>query len=177
MGLIDILMQSGNGDLLKEVQKRAGTDTKGAEDLLATLGSAMLGQVKGRAQSTNHDSSGLEDLISNSKYADVLAEPSRHYNDQSMSKNGNVLLDHITGSREGSREIATQVSKKTGVSSSIIKSLLPMLAPLIIGTLSKGMTGGSGASRGGSGLIDMLDFDHDGSVIDDVAGMAMKYLF
>ncbi len=177
MGLIDILMNSGNGDLLKQVSKQAGVNDEGAKDLLSTLGSAMLGQVKGRVQSNSHDSSGLEDLISSSKYAEIIDEPSRHYNDSRMHENGNVLLDYITGSKEGSREIASQVSNKTGVSSSVIKSLLPMLAPLIIGTLSKSMTGGSSStSSSSSSLINMLDFDHDGSVLDDVAGMAMKYL-
>ena len=176
MGLIDILMNSGNGDLLKQIGKQAGTNEVGSRDLLSTLGSAMLGQVKGRVQSNNHDSSGLEGLINNSKYADMLQEPSRHYNDTRMQDSGNDLLGYITGSKEGSREIASQVSKKTGVSSSIIKSLLPMLAPLIIGSLGKGMLGGGNSGSSSSGLINMLDFDHDGSVIDDVAGLAMKYL-
>lgn len=179
MGLIDLLVNSGNGDLLKQVSKEAGIDEKGSRDLLSTLGSAMLGQVKGRVESGSHDSSGLEDLIKSSKYADMLDQPSKHYRDPHMKEKGDDLLGYITGSREGSREIASQVSQKTGVNSSIIKSLLPMLAPLIIGSLGKGMLGGGNSSQSsssGSSLINMLDFDHDGSVMDDVAGLAMKYL-
>ena len=76
----------------------------------------------------------------------------------------------------GPREVASQVSKTTGVSFSIIKSLLPMLAPLIIGSLGKGLMDGGNQSSRSSGLLGMLDFDNDGSVIDDVAGLAMKYL-
>ena len=179
MGLMDILLNSGNGDLLKQVSKTSGLDEKSSSDLLKTLGSAMMGQVKGRVESGKHDSNGLEDLINNSKYANMIDAPSSHYNDSRMVENGNDLLKHITGSKEGSREIASQVSKKTGVSSSIIKSLLPMLAPLIIGSLGKGMLGGSSnvAPKEPGGLLtSMLDFDNDGSIIDDVAGMAMKYL-
>ncbi len=176
MGIIDILMNSGNGDLLKQIGKQAGTNEQGSRDLLSTLGSAMLGQVKGRVESGSHDSKGLEGLINNSKYADMLGNPSSHYNDRKMQDNGNDLLGYITGSREGSREVASQVSKKTGVSSSIIKSLLPMIAPMIIGSLGKGLMGGGNQKSASSGLLGMLDFDHDGSVIDDVAGMAMKYL-
>ena len=59
-----------------------------------------------------------------------------------------------------------------------------MLAPMIIGSLSKGMASGfnnnnapSTNSSSTGGLLGMLDFDNDGSVIDDVAGLAMKYLF
>lgn len=183
MGLVDLLLQSGGGDLLGQIAKKANTDKSGAEDLLKNLGSAMFGQVKGRVESNSHDSSRLEDLINDSKYADMLDSPSRHYNDRKMQDNGNDLLGYITGSRKGSREVASQVSKKTGFDISIIKNLLPMLAPLIIGSLGKGMLGGgSGSSlapsnNSGGGLISMLDFDNDGSVIDDVAGLAMKYLF
>ena len=179
MGLIDLLMNSGNGDLLQQIGKQAGTDTQGSKDLLSTLGSAMLGQVKGRVESGSHDSTGLEGLINNSKYADMLSEPSSHFNDSKMQDNGNDLLGYITGSREGSREVASQVSEKTGVSTSIIKSLLPMIAPMIIGSLGKGLMGGDNSqstSSGSSGLLGMLDFDNDGSVIDDVAGLAMKFL-
>ncbi len=173
-----MLLKSGSGDLLGQVAKRAGTDQGGAEDLLRNLGSAMFGQVKGRVESNSFDSTGLEDLIENSKYADMLDAPSNHYNDSKMQDRGNDLLGYITGSREGSREIASQVSQKTGFSTSIIKSLLPMLAPMIIGSLGKGMLGGGGSSSrsSGGGLMGMLDFDNDGSVIDDVAGLAMKFL-
>lgn len=180
MGLVDLLMNSGNGDLLKQISGLAGTDEKGSKDLLSTLGSAMLGQVKGRVESKSLDSSRLEDLIHDSKYAQMLDQPSAHYNDTNMQEKGNDLLGYITGSKEGSREVASQVSQKTGVSSSIIKSLLPMLAPLVIGSLGKGLTGGgsiqNNAESGSSGLISLLDFDHDGSVLDDVAGLAMKFL-
>jgi len=55
-----------------------------------------------------------------------------------------------------------------------------MLAPLIIGSLGKGMSGGtslSPSSNDNGMLMNMLDFDNDGSIMDDMAGLAMKYLF
>jgi hypothetical protein len=181
MGLVDLLLQAGGGDLVGQIARKANTDKSGAEDLLKNLGSAMFGQVKGRVQSDKHDSSGLEDLLRDSKYADMLHKPATHYNDPKMADKGNILLDFITGNKEGSREVASQVSKKTGFDVSIIKGLLPMLAPLIIGSLGKGMGGGASLapSRNNDNgmLMNMLDFDHDGSVIDDVAGLAMKYIF
>ncbi len=179
MGLVDLLLKSGGGDLLGQIARKAGTDQNGAEELLKNLGSAMFGQVKGRVESRDIDSSALEELINDSRYAQMLDEPSKHYNDTNMRDRGNDLLGYITGSRQTSREIASQVSKNTGVSSSVIKSLLPMIAPMIIGSLSKGMLGGSSSpSRRGSssGLSGMLDFDNDGSILDDVAGLAMKFL-
>ncbi len=178
---MDILLGSGNGALVNEVAKKAGLDEQSATDLLKTLGSSMMGSVKGRVQSQRHDSDTLEDLIKNSRYANAIDNPHEHLNDSSMVENGNDLLRHITGSKEASREIAAQVGQKTGVNPSIIKSLLPMLAPFVIGALGKGMMGGGSApapqqQSSGSLLSSLLDFDHDGSVLDDVAGMAMKYL-
>ncbi len=178
---MDILLGSGNGALVNEVAKKAGLDEQSATDLLKTLGSSMMGSVKGRVQSQRHDSDTLEDLIKNSRYANAIDNPHEHLNDSSMVESGNDLLRHITGSKEASREIAAQVGQKTGVNPSIIKSLLPMLAPFVIGALGKGMMGGGSApapqqQSSGSLLSSLLDFDHDGSVLDDVAGMAMKYL-
>ncbi len=176
---MDILLNSGNGDLVKHVSKTAGLDEESASELLKTLGSSMVGSMRGRIQSDRHESSQLEDLIRKSEYANMIDSPSDHYNHPSMVENGNDLLRHITGSKENSREIANQVSQKTGVSASIIKSLLPMLAPLIIGSLGKGMMGGGSnvpQEESGGLLNSMLDFDHDGSILDDVAGMAMKYI-
>ena len=179
MGLIDLLLNSGGGSLLNQVQQQASTDKRGASELLSTVGSALLGQVKGRIQSDSHDSSNLEGLIKDSKYAQMIDEPDTHLNDNKMRDRGNDLLGYITGSKETSREIASEVAQKTGFSSSIIKSLLPMIAPMIIGSLSKGMLGGSSNSssqNSSNGLIGMLDFDNDGSVIDDVANLAMRFL-
>jgi len=182
MGLIDILMQAGGGTLLDQVAKQAGINPSQAEDLIKNVGSAMFGQLKGRVESDKVDSSSLDDLLRDSKYVNMLERPERHLENPHMQEEGNDILSYITGSKKGSREVAKQVSEKTGFSTSLIKSLLPMLAPLIIGSLSKGVQSGHvnlnpGGSKELGGLAGMLDFDHDGSIIDDVAGMAMKYIF
>lgn len=180
MGLVDLLLQSGSGALLDQVAKTAGTDNNGAKDLLSTLGSALLGQVKGRVEGPN-DSSGLEALIKESKFQDMLDHPSEHLNNSHMVDNGNDILSYITGSKEGSREVAASVAGKTGFDFSAIKSLLPVLAPFILGSLGKGMASSNVSSSSASnsqlsGLMGILDFDNDGSVIDDVASLAMRFL-
>ena len=183
MGLMDILMQAGGGSLLNQVAKQAGIDPNQAGDLIKSVGSAMFGQVKGRVESSKVDSSGLEDLLKDSKFANMLENPDKHLQNPRMKEEGNDILSYITGSKEGSREVASQVSKKTGFDMSLIKSLLPMLAPLVIGSLSKGIASDdvpvnmkpSGSNNGS--LIGMLDFDNDGSIMDDVASLAMKYIF
>ena len=66
----------------------------------------------------------------------------------------------------------------------IIKKILPMIAPFIIGALGKKAAPSinqqqqdSGSMTGGleNILISMIDKDHDGSIVDDMMKMAMKY--
>ncbi len=175
MGLVDLLLNSGGGSLLNQVSRQVGADTQKTSHLLSAIGSALLGQIKGKVESKSYDSSGLEKLIEDSKYAEILDTPQTHLNDTKMKDKGDELLSYITGSKETSREIASEVAKKTGFSSSVIKSLLPMIAPMIIGSLSKGVLSGN-SSRSSSSLIDILDFDNDGSVLDDIANLAMRFL-
>ncbi len=183
MGLMDILMQAGGGSLLDQVAKQAGINPDQAQDLIKSVGSAMFGQVKGRIESPKVDSSALEDLLHESKYANMLEKPETHLQNPHMKEEGNDLLGYITGSKEVSREVASEVAKKSGFDASLIKSLLPMLAPLVIGALGKGLASDDvpvnmkPSRESDNGLMGMLDFDHDGSIMDDVAGLAMKYIF
>ncbi len=183
MGLMDILMQAGGGSLLDQVAKQAGINPDQAEDLIKSVGSAMFGQVKGRIESPKVDSSDLEDLLRDSKYANMLEKPEEHLQNPRMKEAGDDLLRHITGSKEVSREVASEVAKRSGFDASLIKSLLPMLAPLVIGALSRGLASDDvpvnmkPSRESDNGLMGMLDFDNDGSVMDDIAGLAMKYIF
>ncbi len=183
MGIMDILMQAGGGSLLDQVAKQAGLSPDQAQDLIKSVGSAMAGQVKGRIESPKVDSTGLEDLLRESKYANMIEKPDDFFNSPRREEEGIDVLKQITGSKEVSREVASEVAQKSGFDTSLIKSLLPMLAPLVIGALSKGLASDDvpvnmkPSRESDNGLIGMLDFDNDGSIMDDVAGLAMKYIF
>jgi len=182
MGLMDILMQAGGGSIVNQMAKQVGLSPDQAQDLIKSVGSAMVGQVKGRIESPKVDSSGLEELLKDSRYANMLENPDEHLQNPRMKEEGNDILSYITGSKEVSREVAAEVAQKSGFDTSLIKSLLPMLAPLVIGALSKGIASDDvpvnmKPSSESGGLMGMLDFDNDGSILDDVAGLAMKYVF
>ena len=106
------------------------------------------------------------------------------------------ILTHILGSGQG--QVAQQVSSQTGLGTGQVAQILMMLAPIVmgylgqqkqqqgigadgIGSLVGGLLGGGqaqGQSAGGS-ILNMasgvLDRDHDGSAVDDIASMAFKY--
>lgn len=106
--------------------------------------------------------------------------------DQASIKDGNDILGHIFGSKDVSRNVASRAAEQTGISSAILKKMLPMVATLAMGALGKKASGlnmldavlggGSPPQSQLSGLSAFLDFDKDGSVADDILGIAKKLL-
>lgn len=98
---------------------------------------------------------------------------------ESTTQDGNDILGHVFGSKEVSRAVARRASTKTGVSDSLLRKMLPVLATVAMGAISKSVLGGgrssAGSRSGAGGLISpLLDGDGDGSVWDDVLGMAAR---
>lgn len=179
-GLIDMIIN--NPAIAKTIAKQVGIDIGDAGSIIGKLAPILMGGAKSNLDSKK-DSGGLLKHIESSNYADIFDKPEKHINNGSFKNMGNDILAELTGSKENSREVARHVEKETGMSSSIIKSILPMLAPMIIGALTKksapSMSGHS--SNQSSGMTDMLtnliDQDNDGSAIDDIMGMATKFIF
>ncbi|MBK8464484.1 MAG: DUF937 domain-containing protein [Chloracidobacterium sp.] len=121
----------------------------------------------------------------------------------SPAMNAGGILGHILGDKQ--EVVAEEVSQKSGISSSQVIQILMFLAPIVMGYLGKqkqqqgvnadglgGLLGGllgGGQSQAqqqnqprssGNSIIEMasnmLDSDKDGSVIDDLASMAQKYM-
>ena len=111
---------------------------------------------------------------------------------------GGILM-HILGSNQGA--VAQDVSQKTGLGMGQVAQILMMLAPIVMGYLGKqkqeqgvgasglggllgGLLGGgqqqAAPQSSGNAVLDMassvLDRDHDGSAVDDIASMAFKYM-
>jgi hypothetical protein len=115
----------------------------------------------------------------------------------SPATNAGGILGHILGSSQG--QVAQQVSNQSGLGTGQVAQILMFLAPIVMGYLGRqkqqqgigaeglggllgGLLGGSqtqSQSVGGSVLnmaSGILDSDHDGSAVDDIASMAFKYL-
>jgi len=179
-GLIDMIIN--NPAIVKSIAKQVGIDVGDAGSIIGKLAPILMGGAKSNLNSEK-DSGGLLKHIESNNYADILKKPESHVNNGSFKDMGNDILAELTGSKENSREVARHVEKETGISSSIIKSVLPMLAPMIIGALTNkaAPSMGNHSSSNGSGMTDMLtnliDQDNDGSAIDDIMGMAAKFIF
>ncbi len=109
------------------------------------------------------------------------------------------ILGHILGTNQGA--VAQDVSQKTGLGRGQVAQILMFLAPIVmvylgrqkqqqgvgadgLGGLLGGLLGGGQQAApqqsSGNAMIDMassmLDSDHDGSALDDIASMAFKYM-
>ena len=179
-GLIDMIIN--NPAIAGSIAKQVGIDPNDAGSIIGKLAPILMGGAKRNLQSDD-SSADLLKQISDGQFSEMYERPDVTLQQKDLTSMGNDILGQLTGSKENSRNVAKHVEEETGINASVIKKILPMLAPFIIGALTK-----SSASQEehyqqseNGGLTDMLtnmmDRDHDGSIIDDVMGMAMKNLF
>lgn len=185
MGLLQTIIEAQGGAVVKQLANDTGLDTTNTVTALAKL----LGGLNRGIQNNTAQPAGLESLmraIQGGNHQQYLQDSQSAFT-ESARQDGNHILGHILGSKDASRALASQVEQDTGISSGILKKMLPMVATMAMGALSKQSqsSGGALSQLLGSGqqspaasslLSSFLDADNDGSVLDDVMGMATKLL-
>ena len=167
--LVNMVLGSQNSGAVEQIAKQFNLDKQQTSNALEQL----LPSLKKGIQHNTQQQGGLESLLgalSNSKNQEYVEQPKRLAEPQAVD-NGNAILGHLLGSKETSRQVAEQASSKTGIDSGILKQILPLAANMLMGSLTKETN--SQQSQQGF-LQGLLDSDNDGSVLDDVAGMASK---
>ena len=199
--LEDLLGQEQGSAAVGQISQTAGLDPSTTASVIQTALPAILGGLANNAatpdgaESLNnaldqhHDGSLLDNLGGLSSMifgGDTQAAPP-------PQADAGGILGHIFGNAQG--QVAQQVSNQTGVSTGQVAQVLMMLAPIVmsylgrqkqqqgvdaggLGGLIGGLLGGqSSAAAGGIGGLasSMLDRDHDGSALDDIASMAFSY--
>ncbi|NVJ68154.1 MAG: DUF937 domain-containing protein [Gammaproteobacteria bacterium] len=169
--LLEMVLGQQNSGAIGQIAKNLNLD---AGDALKGLGS-LLPALQGGMQRNVKQQGGLESLLEalnrnkNQQYVDqpeLLGQP------QAVD-NGNSILGHIFGSKEVSRQVAQQASQQSGLDSSILKKMLPMAASVLMGSLGKEQA--RQPMGGNKNMIEsLLDADSDGSMMDDLMGMAGK---
>lgn len=178
LNISDLLFDKSNSNVISEFANNFGVNENQAKDAISTLAESLSRGLGANTQDVKGLDS-LMDALEKGKHSRYIDEPSV-LGKKETTKDGNDILGHIFGKKEVSREVANQVSQKSGISSAILKKMLPVVATMVMGALSKGVLGGSkgGVSRSKSGglLAMLLDSDKDGSIWDDVLGMAARGL-
>ena len=162
--------------------KQFGLGTDQTKSALQHLIPALSGGMKRNIQSQD----GLQGLLAalkSGKHEQYLDNPEQ-LSETATRDDGNAILGHLFGSKDVSRQVASRTSEKTGLDTGMLKKMLPLVATMVMGAASKqtgqlsGLLGGGQpqASPKAAGLLGkFLDSDGDGSVVDDLFGLAKKF--
>lgn len=192
MALIDQVQQQLDDNAISQLSQQLGVDPNTTRQAVPAALTALLGglsqnaanpagaQQLAGALSKDHDGGILDNL------AGFFGDPQNP-----LQRQGGGILGHIFGNRQPN--VAARVGQASGLDSAKAMKLLMLLAPLVLGALGRAQrqkkldSGGISdilgterrrveeAQPGNRGLLDMLDRDGDGSIIDDIAGMAGGY--
>lgn len=195
MDLMELLKSQLGGGLMDQLSNQIGGTTQqtesATEGILSTLIGAMSQNVSkpGGAEALagaldrDHDGSILDDL------SGFLGGGSTTQN--ASTTNGAGILNHILGDKLGSA--AQMISQISGLNSNQTSSLMTTLAPILLGALGKTKQQNGLDANGVADLLGMttetnsgmnpfmgmvskfLDQNNDGSVMDDIVNMGMKF--
>lgn len=180
MDLLGALLNQGGGSAVRKLAENFGLSEDQAVSAVSSLMPA-LGQGLARNASTPAGLEGLLGALSAGGHGRYLEDPSTLSQERTV-QDGNGILSHILGSKDVSRQVAQQAAEQTGVGADVLKKMLPIIAAMTMGTLSRqgvvtqgAMPTDSGAGGGIMGMLgQFLDSNRDGSVVDDVLGMASR---
>ncbi len=177
MNINDLIFDNKNTDVISEFANNFGVDESQAKDAISSLANSLsLGLGANTQEIKGLDS--LMEALEKGNHSRYLDDPSLLGKEETV-KEGNDILGHIFKSKDVSRHVAKRSAKETGLGSSLLKKMLPIVATMVMATLGKNILGGSKGAvpsrQESSGfLTNLFDADKDGSMIDDVLGMAFK---
>lgn len=180
MNLMETILNAQNGDVVRQIAGALNLDESQARSAVGALVPALSRGISSNA-SSNEGLQGLIGALASGRHDQYIEQPATLAGPAAVSE-GNGILGHIFGSKEVSRDVAAQAAQATGLDSGLLKQMLPLLASAAMGALSKQGIAGSAAAGGEQAggitslLSGFLDADKDGSVIDDVMGMASRFL-
>jgi hypothetical protein len=184
MGLLDDLVSMGGGGAVQQLAQQFGLNESQATSAIGALLPALQGGMKTQMGQPG----GLDSLVASLSGGgfDRFAQEPSALGAAETTGMGNDILGQLLGSKDASRQVASQAAEQTGIGADVLKQMLPVVATMLMGGLSQKAGGsqamasmGSSPGQGGdlmSSLTSMLDADKDGSAVDDILGMAQKFL-
>jgi len=179
MNILNAILGAGDGQAVGALAQQFGLSK---DDASSALG-ALLPALAGGLQRNVSQRSGLESLVgalTSGQHGRYLDEPSMLGAPATVT-DGNAILGHILGSKDVSRAVASNAAASTGIGEDVLKRMLPVIATMAMGALARqtasaGSPNLSAASMSDNigGIASFLDMNKDGSIVDDVAGLAGK---
>jgi len=174
LNITDLLFDKSNSNAVSEFATNFDVNDSQAKDAISSLAKSL---SLGLGANTQNEGGmgGLFDALNTGKHSRYIDDPSQ-LGRKETTEEGNDILGHVFGNKDVSRHVTKRASKETGLSGTLLKKMLPVVASMVMAALGKKMIGGGGKSRQESTgfLTKILDKDNDGSMVDDVLGMAFK---
>jgi hypothetical protein len=173
MNLLEMML---SGQQSGQIQQLASNFGIGEDQVQAAVSELVPALSQGMKKNISGDSGleGLMQALQSGGHQKYLEQPETLADSQAVLE-GNGILGHILGSKDVSRAVADRASTNTGLDSGLLKKMLPLVASMMMGSLSQQTSGGQ-ASGVGDLLGGLLDTGGDGSVVDDLLGMAGRFL-
>lgn len=191
-GLLDLLNSPMGKQLISGVARQTGQSTDQTGSVLSMALPVLMGAMKKNA-STPEGAQGLMSALSGKHNGGILDNLGDLFGggvDDSVMNDGAGILGHVLGNKQP--QVENALSSKTGMDAGTIGTILKVAAPLLMGYLGKqtqqnnvsdanglgnllgGLMGGNDGGQQQQSLIEsFLDSDGDGSILDDVAAMAL----
>jgi hypothetical protein len=200
LSLQDLLGSQQGSEAMEQITNTVGAEPSMVNSAISAALPAILGGLANNAatpEGANSLDSALEEdhagggILGNlGGLAGMIFGQPRAAEPPPTQANAGGILSHIFGDSQGA--VAQDVSQKSGLGMGQVAQILMMLAPIVMGYLGKqkqeqnvgadglgGLLGGL-LGQGGGGAMDVassvLDRNHDGSAMDDIASMAFQYM-
>lgn len=179
MKILQDILEAQGGGAVKQLASQFGLRDAEAGAAIAKLLPAVTAGIKRNTANPG----GIESLLGalqGGSHRRYIEDPASLVTEDTV-RDGNGILGHVFGSKDVSRQVAARAAEETGVDVGKLKQMLPLVAAMAMGSLSKAGADkgalGQASSSGGIGdlLSNMLDAGGDGSVADDLLGMASKF--
>lgn len=188
--LQEILGQVLTGGTVRQIGNQIGADENATTSAIQLALPLLIGALS-RNASNPQGADALHNAVTNDHDGSILDNLSGFLlNPQQANSAG--MLGHIFGARQ--ENVASEISQQSGLNIGQVAQILLMLAPIVLGALGKARNQQGLDSQGLASVLagqqqqfeqpqspimniatQLLDSDHDGSVVDDIAGLAAKF--
>jgi hypothetical protein len=186
--LMQILGQALQGGALEQIGSQAGVSGASAQSAVG-LALPVLIEALSRNASTPQGAAALEQAIARDHDGSVLDDIGGLLGAGGGGGAGAAILGHVLGSQQGA--VQSRIGQASGLDPQAVGKILTVLAPLVLGALGRTRQQGGGPSLSdvlggaqahvqrqapGGVFAQLLDRNHDGSAVDDVARLGMGLL-
>ncbi len=196
MDLMELLGNTIDGNVINQLSQNIGGSPEQTQQATQGILTTLLGALSNNA-STPEGAQNLTNALEKDHDGSILSDIAGFLGgnsqaNQSSTGNGMGILNHILGDKIGS--VTNMISNVSGLDGNQTGNLMSQLAPLLMGVLGQSKQQGgldvSGLASILGGTVQnqqqnnplmqmatkFLDQDGDGSVMDDLLNIGMKFL-